>query len=71
MTLLLLSNVGVILKPKPPLGRVEDTSMPLCPLDYRYGRDAVKDIWSDLGRHSRQLEVERALIWAHKELGKV
>jgi len=24
-----------------------------------------------LGRHSRQLEVERALIWAHKELGKV
>ena len=45
--------------------------MPLCPLDYRYGRDSVKNIWTDLGRHSRQLEVERALIWAHKELGKV
>ncbi|MBT4059412.1 MAG: adenylosuccinate lyase [Euryarchaeota archaeon] len=45
--------------------------MALCPLDYRYGRDDVKNIWSDLGRHSRQLEVERALIWAHKELGKV
>nr|MBC8437957.1 adenylosuccinate lyase [Euryarchaeota archaeon] len=45
--------------------------MALCPLDYRYGRDHVKDIWSDVGRHTRQLEVERALIWAHKELGKV
>ncbi|HJM87442.1 MAG TPA: lyase family protein, partial [Candidatus Thalassarchaeaceae archaeon] len=45
--------------------------MPLCPLDYRYGRDKVKDIWSDMGRHGRQLEVERALVWAHKELGRV
>ncbi|DAC49786.1 MAG TPA: adenylosuccinate lyase, partial [Candidatus Thalassarchaeaceae archaeon] len=45
--------------------------MALCPLDYRYGRDQVKDIWSDSGRHARQLEVERALVWAHKELGRV
>ncbi len=45
--------------------------MPLCPLDYRYGRDSVKEIWSDEGRHARQIEVERALIWAHKELGRV
>lgn len=45
--------------------------MALCPLDYRYGRDMVKDIWSDSGRHARQLEVERALVWAHKELGRV
>ncbi len=45
--------------------------MPLCPLDYRYGRDGIKQVWSDSGRHSRQLEVERALVWAHKELGRV
>tara|TARA_A100001037_G_C15121317_1_gene623967 strand:+ start:456 stop:1805 length:1350 start_codon:yes stop_codon:yes gene_type:complete len=45
--------------------------MPLCPLDYRYGRDPVKDIWSDEGRHARQLEVERALVWAHWQLGRV
>ncbi len=46
-------------------------AMSLCPLDYRYGRDSVKDIWSDEGRHARLLDVERALIWAHKELGRV
>jgi adenylosuccinate lyase len=45
--------------------------MPVSPLDYRYGRDEAKEIWSREGRHSRQLEVERALIWAHSKLGKV
>ena len=34
------------------------------PLDYRYGRDEAKSIWSREGRHERQLDVERALIWA-------
>lgn len=42
-----------------------------CPLDYRYGCDDFKIIWSEEGRHSRQLEVERALIWAHWQLGIV
>ncbi len=46
-------------------------SMHLCPLDYRYGDQSFKRIWSDVGRHERQLEVERALIWAHCELGRV
>jgi len=41
------------------------------PLDYRYGREEAKHIWSREGRHTRQLEVERALIWAHCQLGKV
>tara|TARA_B100001750_G_scaffold70086_2_gene55935 strand:- start:3377 stop:4726 length:1350 start_codon:yes stop_codon:yes gene_type:complete len=41
------------------------------PLDYRYGRPEAKEIWSREGRHSRQLEVERALVWAHCQLGKV
>ncbi|MBU03436.1 MAG: adenylosuccinate lyase [Euryarchaeota archaeon] len=45
--------------------------MPVSPLDYRYGRDEAKEIWSREGRHSRQLEVERALIWAHSKLGRV
>ena len=45
--------------------------MTVSPLDYRYGRPEAKEIWSRDGRHSRQLEVERALIWAHCQLGKV
>ena len=45
--------------------------MAFCPLDYRYGCQEFKQIWSELGRHERQLEVERALIWAHLQLGKV
>lgn len=46
-------------------------NMAFCPLDYRYGDEDFKRIWSELGRHERQLEVERALIWAHMQLGKV
>ena len=45
--------------------------MSVSPLDYRYGREEAKHIWSREGRHTRQLEVERALIWAHCQLGKV
>ena len=47
------------------------SNMSFCPLDYRYGCQEFKHIWSELGRHERQLEVERALIWAHMQLGKV
>jgi adenylosuccinate lyase len=45
--------------------------MAFCPLDYRYGDQDFKRIWSEVGRHERQLEVERALIWAHWQLGRV
>ena len=45
--------------------------MSVSPLDYRYGRDQAKEIWSREGRHSRQLDVERALVWAHCQLGRV
>ena len=34
--------------------------MAFCPLDYRYGSQDFKKIWSEDGRHERQLEVERA-----------
>ena len=45
--------------------------MSVSPLDYRYGRDEAKAIWSREGRHSRQIEVERALVWAHCKMGRV
>ncbi len=45
--------------------------MRFCPLDYRYGCEDFKKIWSEEGRHERQLEVERALVWAHMKLGRV
>ena len=45
--------------------------MSVSPLDYRYGREEAKHIWSREGRHARQLEVERALVWAHCQLGRV
>ena len=45
--------------------------MTVSPLDYRYGRPEAKDIWSREGRHTRQLDVERALVWAHCQLGRV
>ena len=45
--------------------------MPFCPIEYRYGDDDLKAIWSDDGRHARSLEVERALVWAHWQLGRV
>ena len=45
--------------------------MSVSPLDYRYGRDEAKHIWSREGRHARHLEVERALVWAHCQLGRV
>ena len=46
-------------------------SVRFCPLDYRYGCEDFKKIWSEEGRHERQLEVERALVWAHMKLGRV
>ena len=45
--------------------------MAFCPLDYRYGCENFKEIWSELGRHERQLDVERALVWAHMQMGRV
>ena len=57
------------LKQETPVGSL--VVMPVSPLDYRYGRDVAKEIWSREGRHARSLEVERALIWAHSKMGRV
>lgn len=59
----------VILKQGTPVRSI--VVMPVSPLDYRYGRDVAKEIWSREGRHARSLEVERALIWAHSKMGRV
>ncbi len=43
----------------------------VCPLDYRYGRNAMKEIFSEKGRLSYQLQVEAALARAHAALGNI
>ncbi len=45
--------------------------MLLCPLDYRYGRKEIKEIFSEENRLQTQLRVEAALAKAHAELGTV
>ncbi|MCQ2056398.1 MAG: adenylosuccinate lyase [archaeon] len=41
----------------------------LCPLDYRYGRDGMKKIWSEENRLRCEMAVEAALAEAHASLG--
>ena len=45
--------------------------MNVCPLDYRYGRDEVKSIFSETSKLRYMLAVEYALIKAHAEFGNV
>jgi adenylosuccinate lyase len=43
----------------------------VCPLDFRYGRPAMKALWTEEARLRYLLEVEAALAWAHAELGTI
>lgn len=43
----------------------------VCPLDFRYGRKEVKEIFSEEARLSHQLEVEAALARAHAKFGNI
>ena len=43
----------------------------LCPLDYRYGRDVMKTIFSEESRLRYQMDVEAALARAHASLGTI
>jgi adenylosuccinate lyase len=43
----------------------------LCPLDYRYGRKDMKEIWYEESRLQFQMDVEAALARAHASLGTV
>jgi len=43
----------------------------VCPLDYRYGSDAMRELFSEDGRLKRMLEVEAALARAQAQLGMI
>ena len=43
----------------------------LCPLDYRYGRKEMKEIWYEESRLQFQMDVEAALARAHASLGTI
>lgn len=45
--------------------------MPVCPLDYRYGREEVKRIFSEESKLRYMLRVEAALLKTHAEMGNV
>jgi len=45
--------------------------MLLCPLDYRYGRDEMKAVFSEENKLRTQLLVEAALARAHAEMGNI
>ena len=43
----------------------------VCPLDYRYGREEMKSIFSETSRINYQMKVEAALARAHATLGEI
>jgi len=45
--------------------------MLVCPLDYRYGRDEMKTVFSKENKTDKLLKVEAALARAHAELGNI
>jgi adenylosuccinate lyase len=45
--------------------------MPVCPLDFRYGRPEMKAIFDEENRLQRLLDVEAALATAHAKVGNV
>ncbi|MCJ2556771.1 MAG: adenylosuccinate lyase [Candidatus Thermoplasmatota archaeon] len=45
--------------------------MEVCPLDFRYGRDEMKAIFSEESRLQALLDVEAALAWAHAGVGNI
>ncbi|RLF49532.1 MAG: adenylosuccinate lyase [Thermoplasmata archaeon] len=45
--------------------------MAVCPLDYRYGREVMRRIFSEEGRIERMLRVEAALAIAHARVGNI
>ncbi|HID25331.1 MAG TPA: adenylosuccinate lyase [Thermoplasmata archaeon] len=44
---------------------------PVCPLDYRYGREELKDIFGEKQRLQFLLDVEAALARAHAKIGEI
>ncbi len=44
---------------------------PVCPLDFRYGDEEIKGVFSEAGKLSRILQVEAALARAHARAGTI
>ena len=44
---------------------------PICPLDYRYGRKELKEIFDETKRLQYLLDVEAALVRAHAKVGNI
>ena len=44
---------------------------PVCPLDYRYGREEIKKIFGEEKRLQLLLDVEAALARAHSNIGNI
>lgn len=45
--------------------------MPVCPLDFRYGRQEMKAVWEEENRLQRLLDVEAALAQAQARVGNI
>ena len=45
--------------------------MPVCPLDFRYGRPEMKAVWDEENRLQRLLDVEAALAQAQAKVGNI
>lgn len=45
--------------------------MPVCPLDFRYGRREMKAVWDEENRLQRLLDVEAALAQAQAKVGNI
>jgi adenylosuccinate lyase len=43
----------------------------ICPIEYRYGRDRVKDIFSEAKKYDYMLKVEVALMYSYLKLGLI
>jgi adenylosuccinate lyase len=50
---------------------VKDMDDPVCPLDYRYGRKELKEIFGETRRLQYLLDVEAALVRAHAKVGNI
>ena len=44
---------------------------PVCPLDYRYGRKEIKDVFGETSKLQYLLHVEAALVRAHAKVGTI
>ena len=52
-------------------GSLDDRESLVCPLDYRYGRDEMKQVFSEVSRIGHLLKVEAGLARAHAKLGTI